>query len=313
MATVHEILIATDIERPARAALRYSFFLAEQFHASLHVVHAWTPWEVAPPNTEVPRQQKSERALSERRLRERLNAIVHEVPTAAPGCATTEIVDGPPAEAVLACSARQKSDLIVLGTAAESAPIFGTGEAIAQQISHHAWCPVITVPHRAGSSSRLQRIVLPLEERTSMARALEWAAIFARHFRAVVELFGPRTDSTSESHAALDHCRRHAEEALRVAGVAVEHHASDDVGRERWECVLGRLKKGDCDLVVMTAQSTTDGGRCSVVSVRRSSGVPVLSVRPDAPSGRFAARGLPTGRSSFSGGQHSTDASACVV
>jgi nucleotide-binding universal stress UspA family protein len=280
MTRFREILIATDIERPARAALRCSFFLAEQFHASLHVVHAWGPPEGTRGDVHTSRQRRGERALREQGLRERLDAIVREVPTSSPGRATTEIVDRPLAAAVLACAARQKADLVVLGSTPGQSPRFGALDTTDQEIAREALCPTLTVPHASSAPlQRVQRIVLPLDGRP-LAIAVDWAAAFARHFNAVVELLRPGAGNGSDRRTALDRCAIETEEALRVEGVAVEHRV-EDRGSDLTECVLERIQRGGCDLVVMNTE-WDERGHCAVAHVRRHAQIPVLAIHPRA-------------------------------
>lgn len=294
-AMVREILIATDIERPARAALRCAFFFAEQFHASLRVVHAWSPSEVPSRKDAGASRRRHESALSEQHLRERLNVIVGEVPTAAPGCATTEIADGPAAAAVLACAHRDKSDLILLGSTLSTAPVFSAGHTIAEQLTREARCPVMSVPHAVNRPLRCQRIVLPLGG-CAMASAVEWAALFARRFSAVVELLDVRAGC--ESSVARDRSELDVEDAFRAAGVAVEH-SGDDRDGDLTERVLRRIDRGGCDLVVMDTQ-WSDAGDRAVAGVRRCGDTLVLSLRGEATNGLFATRGLRGERASIS-------------
>lgn len=291
MAAVHDIVVATDIERPARAALRCAFLIADQFHASVHVVHAFSPGAKLPRNPGMASRQHPVDAL----LRGRLEALVREVPTGMPGGANVEIIDGPVAATVLTYASRQKSDLIILGSSRPGAPIFGAPRTIAPEISRGAACPVLTVPDDASAPlQRLERILLLVGE-TSMERATQSAALFAWRYRAVVELLHPAVDSDSHAAAALRRRELEVEEALRVAGVAVERRVDSTVP-DPARCVLTRLEQGGCDLAVMS-MDRRDTGECAVATVRRCSNVPVLSVCPDVSDGNFARHGLP-GRAS---------------
>lgn len=281
MSGVREIVVATDVEHPARAALRCSFSIADQFHASLRVVHA-TPPETGPErSTGLPRHALLDGTV----LRRRLDALVREIPTGVPGCATIEIVEGPPAATVLAYAARRRSDLIVLGSSQHVSPVFITQHATGQLIARDARSPVLTVPHDARMPlQRLERIVLLVGE-APMERATQSAALFASRFRAVVELLHPAVDSGSDSPAALRRRGQEVAETLRLAGVAVEHRvgpAEADSAR----CVLARLEQGGCDLVVMSLERCV-ADESTIATVRRSSVVPVLSVCPEDSGGTF--------------------------
>jgi nucleotide-binding universal stress UspA family protein len=305
MIAIRELLCATDIERPAHAALRYAIFMAERCHASLHVIHAWAHLEREPASEPGTRAQRSERALSEQGLHARLDAVVRAVsPT--PGRATTHIVDGKLPAAVVDYAERHKSDLVLLGSTLGAEPYSASLGTLAQQVGHAALCPVLTVPHdTALPDLRVQRILLPIELEQSMVTTTEWAAHLARRFGAMVELLSAPLGANADADR-LDGRRGAVEDTLRLAGVAFEHNAGAS-GKDLTSCILKRTERGACDLIVM-AIGTRDLRQCSALAnVRRASVVPVLAVRPAVAERRSAGRDFTPG-ASFSVGNSSAGA-----
>jgi len=306
MIAIRELLCATDIERPAHAALRYAIFMAERCHASLHVVHAWAHLEHEHTTEPGTRAQRSERALSEQGLHARLDAVVRAVsPT--PGRATTHIIDGKLPAAVVDYAERHKSDLILLGSTLGAEPYSASLGTLAQQVGHAALCPVLTVPHdTALPDLRVQRILLPIELEHSMVSTTEWAAHLARRFGAIVELVCAPPGANADSDR-LEGKRGATEDTLRLAGVAFEQSASA-TGKDLTSRILKRAQHGACDLIVM-ATGSRDLRQCSALaSVRRASVVPVLAVRPvvaERRSGRDFTPGA-----SFSSGHSSAGRTA---
>lgn len=280
MALLRQILCATDIEQPARAALGYSFFLAERFHASLDVVHVAAAVETARSVSYLPQAERIERLTFDQHVRERLDALVRTVPTGIPGRATTHVVDGQLPQAIADSADRLKSNLILLGATLRSTSAWHTHEPLSTKLATITLCPVLTVPDAIGHSAapRLERILLPVEPASSITPGVtDWTALIARRFGAIVELLTPAGDH-------LDRCRAEIEDALRTAGVSVQT-ASCPEGESLTDAILTRVHQARCDLVVMTfvAPNSTLGRAPAqtntVTDIRRRGAVPVLSVR----------------------------------
>jgi nucleotide-binding universal stress UspA family protein len=275
MTAIREVLCAMDVDRPPRGALRYAFLLAEEFRASLRVIHARGPAEQTPRPIAQPRERRSNELLVQ------LDAVVRTIPTVAQECATTHVVDGNVVHAVLASSSRHKSDVIVLGSTPRSAQVWKIVEPVAQQIASGTLCPVLTVPQEDSDSEplRIQRILLPVERASrTKSGATEWAALFARRFGAVVELL--HTDG-------CDKDRNDAAERLRAAGVPVTFTGC--VARASLaDCIMKRIEQAHCDLLVMGTALRHSAHFSVVANVRRSSTVPVLSIRAPGPDRLFA-------------------------
>jgi nucleotide-binding universal stress UspA family protein len=275
MIGIREVLCAMDVERPPRGALRYAFFVAEEFRASLRVIHARVPAA----RTHEPGAQPGEHRSNE--LLVQLDAVVRTIPTVAQACATTHVVDGNVVRAVLTSSSLHKSDMIVLGSSPHSAQVWKIVEPVAQQVTSGTLCPVLTVPQGSSGSEPLQvqRILLPVERASrTKSGATEWAALFARRFGAVVELL--YTDG-------CDKDRSDAAELLRVAGVAVTFTGCT-ARAGLADCIMKRVEQAQCDLLVMGTALRHSAHFSVVANVRRRSTVPVLSIRSPAPNRLFA-------------------------
>jgi nucleotide-binding universal stress UspA family protein len=290
MRTIENILCPIDVERPSNAALRYSFFLAEAFYASLDVVHArGTPDLLEDPrfSSVSPRYPKSENLMRE------LGTLLRAVTTSVPGRAAAHVVEGGALSAILRSALRFQSDLIVVGSRFEASPTWLFGSNVGEQLAYAAACPVLSVPERAPPSAlRVRRILLPVASGRSATLLVQWTAAFARRFGATVELLNVHRDPGPHSGAehpgaAFEELR----EMLRVAGIGVENGGSVRGGA--FEGILERMESGGCDLVVMAAEPR--GKRMSVTqpgltaTICRHALIPVLSVR-GADSGSAVAR-----------------------
>jgi nucleotide-binding universal stress UspA family protein len=286
---VREILCATDVEKPAYAGLRYSFFLADRFQCALEVVHASREASSMRPHY-LSGAERMAQALETHRLRQRLDAVVRSIPTGIPGRATTRVMDGTVREAVLERSERQRADLIVLDATARLPARKSASESVAEWLTHQTSCPILTVPARDdGPAPKLRRILLVLEPEPSVGLAVEWTALWAERFGAHVQLLY-RAGSGGYAPTREASCRNDVEDKLRRAGASVEA-SFEEPGSRTANRVVARAELGACDLVVMSSVLRDDGDPCVVESLRRASSLPVLSVRDFVPDGRFVANG----------------------
>jgi nucleotide-binding universal stress UspA family protein len=284
MITIRKLLCPTEIERPARSALRYSFFIADGFHAALDVIHA----AGSEPRRDVPtiNEQPPAQLRRESTLCQQLEAIVRAVPTATPGRANTHVMDGGLAVATLAFCASHGSDLILLESELEPdwSLTMSDVRGPIDDIAHRASCPVLTIPKKAASPApRIARVLFPVGSASSADGALQLAAAFAQKFGATVELLRIR-DPGLNADVLPESCFWEIQDGLRLAGVPVEHSARE--GSDATDCILSRIDAGGCDLVVMGAQSrgsAAEDRAGTIAKVRRKSWIPVLSLRVNTP------------------------------
>jgi nucleotide-binding universal stress UspA family protein len=134
------IIVAVDGSEHSDKALAYAKVLAECFGAMLRLVHAF------PQTSDLLGYEEYEKLVSRRELagqdvlddaRRKLgqtNLDVHE-----------ELLEGPPAEAILAVAETRQADLIIMGTrglGALSGLLMGS---VSHKVMQHATCPVFLV------------------------------------------------------------------------------------------------------------------------------------------------------------------------
>jgi nucleotide-binding universal stress UspA family protein len=292
---IQRILCPLDIESPACTALRYSFALADRFHASIDVVHAWAPRASQPFES---MQARLGELLSEQRVHERLEKTIGNVVSGIPGRATVHVVDGAAAAAVLSHSRRYKTDLVVLGSRrnGEAVPEFALG--VGEQIAFQAGCAVLSMCEVAEPKTlpRLQRILLPVDFSAATPAALDWAAALAIEFGARLRLLFVRDPSASVLETGF---ATHLVETRSLPSERFElrlhelhqgllrrgAHVDDVVLADGSvpDCVLAQAAAQGCDMIILGAHARS--GRPGremqgvIARVRRASPIPVLSVR----------------------------------
>jgi hypothetical protein len=233
------------------------------------------------PNPPSSGPERTEHVLTTQRLRERLEALVRAIPTGASGRATTHVVEGNVADAILSRSARKRADLIVLGSLPRDAPREQL-ESIAGYLTQRAPCPVLTVPPRAaGPVPRLKHLLLALEAGPTIGLSVEWTAYWARRFGAVVQLLYRERPDFAGAQAMY---RDEIEERLRREGVGIERTDTEPESRMA-ERIIERAESGRCDLVIMSAVPR-DSEVHALEDLRRRAVLPVLSVRDFTPPTR---------------------------
>lgn len=280
MAELREVICATGLTNPARAALRYSFAMAEQFHCELEIVHVCEPPEPRWRETYASASERMARAISAHALRERLDLVVRALPGGVAGRATTHLLDGEPSEALLAFAERQRAGLVVLGsrTGADA-----TRESITERLMYRTSTGVLTVPSpERETAPRVKRLLLVLESGPSNASLLDWAVLIAGRFGAVVQLMccpAPRSNAIETGYRL----RHEVEQRLCSARIGLD--ASFTEPRPMLaETVLARAARGNCDLIAMGTALRDDAGHNVLCAVRRAAVRPVLSLRDAAPA-----------------------------
>lgn len=290
MSLIERILCPIDPESPAYSALKYSFALAERFHASIDVVHARTPEHVCW------FASSTDGVVSDQRLRTRLEKTLSTVPSGIPGRATARIIEGRPLEALLSHSRRTRCDLLVVGARRlrgdEVVAPCGTGEAVA----HHATCAVLSTRETTVSSSALsiRRILLAVDFSSVTELALDWTTAFARRFGASLQLVHV-VHGARPARSNRDPEERLIEIGHRLERQGVRVELSGVCEGAVAESVLESAHSSDCDLIVLGAHvrpgRLDDAVHGVVADVRRRSRVPVLSVRRPRPEALFAMPG----------------------
>jgi nucleotide-binding universal stress UspA family protein len=141
------ILVPTDFSEPSDAALEYARFLAAKFGSTLHLLHVVeVPIMVGSeiyiaesPDVEAALVEQARKRLAERVLpadRGRFNA-------------TSEVVTGATAPAIVEYATQQHIGLIVMGTHGRSGMAHLLMGSVAEKVVRSAPCPVMTVRTRS--------------------------------------------------------------------------------------------------------------------------------------------------------------------
>jgi nucleotide-binding universal stress UspA family protein len=184
MLNVRTILLPTDFSRSSRQALPHALFLARQFGAELHLLHAvvWRGEDSDParafPDREEILARMSEIAESE------MAALV--APHRGEPLRLREVRErGLYAGPVILDYAREHDvDLIVIGTHGRRGPQHLILGSIAEEVVRHAHCPVLTVRahEEAGELAPWSRLLVPYDfsghARTALAYGRELAGIY---------------------------------------------------------------------------------------------------------------------------------------
>jgi nucleotide-binding universal stress UspA family protein len=133
-----QIVVAIDGSEYGWQALEYAKYMAECEGASLWLVHAF------PHTSDLRGYESFDRLISERKeagqvvldeAREKLGDTTLEV--------HEELLEGPPAEAILRVAETRNSDLIVMGTRGLGSLRGLLLGSVSSKVVHHAHCPVM--------------------------------------------------------------------------------------------------------------------------------------------------------------------------
>jgi nucleotide-binding universal stress UspA family protein len=140
------ILVPTDFSDPSDAALEYAKTLAERFGASLHLVHVFEdPFTIGAVASEMyvplPPDARDDMIADARKR------LVARVPDGdgARLFATTSLVTGVPAHAIVEYATANQMDLIVMGTHGRGGFAHLLMGSVAEYVVRTAPCPVLTV------------------------------------------------------------------------------------------------------------------------------------------------------------------------
>jgi nucleotide-binding universal stress UspA family protein len=138
MDAYQRIVVAVDGSPHSDRAVSHARTLAGRFGAQLFLVHAFAPL------SELVGYERYERVVSRRTLagqavldhaRKELGAIPAEV----------ELLEGPPADAILRVAEQRDADLIVMGTRGVSDLAGLLVGSVSHKVMHSAHCPVLVV------------------------------------------------------------------------------------------------------------------------------------------------------------------------
>ena len=145
MSRITRILVPTDFSETSDAALTYAQTLADSLGASLHLVHVFDdPYGealMAEVNESVYESMRgSALAAARRRLLRRLPPADRKRFRA-----TTAMITGTPASAIVDYAGKHEMDLIVMGTHGRSGFAHLLLGSVAEKVVRSSTCPVLTV------------------------------------------------------------------------------------------------------------------------------------------------------------------------
>jgi nucleotide-binding universal stress UspA family protein len=148
MIAIKNVLVATDFEEAAGAALEYGRNMARTFGARLHIVHVvddlWVRMAADFPQAQnVGRMQGDLAAAAEARLR----ALVTDDDRRTLQAKWTCLTDTSPATAITAYAAGAAIDVIVMGTHGRARVARWLLGSVADRVVRSAPCPVLVVRH----------------------------------------------------------------------------------------------------------------------------------------------------------------------
>ncbi|MCU0223277.1 MAG: universal stress protein [Acidobacteria bacterium] len=142
-----KILCPTDFSEPADSALQVAREMAHAMHAELLLLNVVVPVAI-PVAVEIPVGAAVTPEVTLRHAREQaeqmIGAMAETLQTT--GLAVRGlVVDGDPADAIVAAAEREHADLVVIATHGRTGwrrLVFGS---VAEQVIRHATCPVLTI------------------------------------------------------------------------------------------------------------------------------------------------------------------------
>jgi nucleotide-binding universal stress UspA family protein/mono/diheme cytochrome c family protein len=140
---IKTILVPVDFSMNSARALEYAHALATRFEASLHVIHVCEVPSLATGSMDAYAIAYSNwsQQLGDEAERELLKVL----PKLTGVTATTEVLFGNPARAIVAAATARKSDLIVMGTHGHGVVMHALMGNVAERVVRTAPCPVLTI------------------------------------------------------------------------------------------------------------------------------------------------------------------------
>jgi nucleotide-binding universal stress UspA family protein len=146
MIAIKNVLVATDFSQPSANALEYGRALARTFAATLYVLHVVDSTVLTTPALDAgPIYDPELMKRLEDEARERLETIVREDDRRELHAKTVAMLVAGPANGIVGYAAREKVDLIVIGTHGRTGLSHLLMGSVAERVVRTAPCPVLTV------------------------------------------------------------------------------------------------------------------------------------------------------------------------
>jgi nucleotide-binding universal stress UspA family protein len=191
MMQIRRILYPTDFSDTAKQALMHALFLAEQFDAELHMLHAIVLHESDPRD---PDQHFPEPSDILNRLFEIADSEMAEVVRLSEP-KKLKLVEAKErgysaGEVILNYAEGHEIDLVVMGTHGRRGPARMFLGSVAEEVVRHASCPVLTMRQQQTSEAvdMLERILVPVDFSPYSEEALTYAKELAALYGAGLQV-----------------------------------------------------------------------------------------------------------------------------
>ena len=300
MVPLTRILCPIDFSDASRHALEHALVVAQWYEASIVGLHVFNPAYAPVGGIGLP--QDGGTVFASPAASSRLRIQLDEAFAAAVAAGVqveTVVEEGSPTEQILGGIGRHRADLIVMGTHGVSGFERLLLGSVTEKVVRKAGCPVLTVPPRAQSRSRLpfRRILCPIDFSPPSAAALARALSMAQEAEAELLLLHVLEWPIGREPAALPafnlaefHVFREQEAAAeleRIIPLSVRDWCTPSthlVHGKPYEQILAMAGDRGVDLIVIGVHgrgaldvalfgSTTNqvirGARCPVLTIRQ--------------------------------------------
>jgi universal stress protein A len=148
---IKKILCPIDCSDSSRNALEYALFVAKQFGAEVHVLHAWFVSAHVRPDLSVWMEAHGQQPISrviEADARAETDRFLAGLAPEVRSALVAHVLEGEPSRAITDMAKRDGFDVIVMGTHGRSGIAHLALGSVAERVVRHAPCPVLTVPQR---------------------------------------------------------------------------------------------------------------------------------------------------------------------
>ncbi|NHZ73783.1 MAG: universal stress protein [Nitrospirae bacterium] len=300
MMRIRRILFPTDFSNTAKQALTHALFLAEQFEAELHMLHAVILHESDPrdPDRHFPEPSDILNRLVEIADSE-MAEIMRQHESRTFTIREAKVRGYSAGEVILEYAKEHDIDLVVMGTHGRRGPARLFLGSVAEEVVRHASCPVLTL--REAESPRtieaMEKILVPVDFSPYSEEALSYAKELATLYGAGLQLlhtieepaypyfYNPGVTFSPIEH--LEALRVKAEEAMdkllaETKGPEVPAERFVATGRPSSE-IAGFAEEHGSDMVVIATHGLTGLERLLVGStaehVVRLAPCPVFTVK----------------------------------
>jgi nucleotide-binding universal stress UspA family protein len=152
--TIARILVPTDFSVQSEAALAYARAIAERFGASIHLLHVLEdPYATSAYATEVYGYRPTGlKETWQKNAEEKLGSALSQADRTRFG-ATTAVIFGRPAAAIVEHAGQHGVDLVVMGTHGREGVTHLLLGSVAERVVRTAPCPVLTVRESGATST----------------------------------------------------------------------------------------------------------------------------------------------------------------